>query len=277
MAETEAEADGERREHPVPEERTRQHALTLREFARQSETFENSALNGAFTRHLERLADFTGAGPEDVCLDSACGTGIVARALAARTRHVTALDLTPEMLASGKAEADGLGLRNLVFQRGEAERLPFLDGSFTLVVSRYALHHVPEPGRVAAELVRVCRRGSRVVVADMVLDPTAPGEPDLWERLRDPSHGTLLTADRIEELLAAAGGTPERREVFDMPRPLLPWLEQARTPSAAAERITRALEAELAGDGEATGLRPLRVEGALWFTQTLAHVAVTVA
>ncbi|MFF7976618.1 methyltransferase domain-containing protein [Streptomyces sp. NPDC007905] len=113
-----------------------------------------------------------------VCLDAACGTGIVARALAPRVRHVTALDTTPEMLAQGKGQADAEGVANLVFQKGDAAALPFLDGSFPLVVSRFSLHHVASPQGVAAELVRVCRPGGRVVVADMVARPDLPGYAD---------------------------------------------------------------------------------------------------
>src|SRR5690348_16083289 len=99
------------------------HGLILREFARQARTFEDPRLNAAFTLQLRRLVDFAQPVPQDVCLDVACGTGLVARALAVRTRHVTAFDTTPEMLATGKAQADGEGVSNVVFQRGDAARL----------------------------------------------------------------------------------------------------------------------------------------------------------
>ncbi|WP_406045053.1 class I SAM-dependent methyltransferase [Micromonospora sp. NBC_00898] len=137
------------------------HELIRQEVARQAGAFEDPRLNDAFTRHPQRPVDFAQPSPEDVCLDVACGTGLVARALAARTRHVTALDATPEMLATGKARADVEGVSNVVFQRGDAARLPFLDGSFSLVVSRFSLHHVAEPDRVAVKMVRVCRAGGR--------------------------------------------------------------------------------------------------------------------
>ncbi|MEU4427794.1 methyltransferase domain-containing protein [Actinoplanes sp. NPDC024001] len=138
--------------------------LIRQEFARQAGTFEDARLNTAFTSHLERLVDFTEPAADDVCLDVACGTGLVARALAARTRHVTALDLTPEMLATGKASADADGVRNVVFQEGDATRLPFLDASFSLVVSRFSLHQADEPQRLVAEMRRVCRPDGRVRV-----------------------------------------------------------------------------------------------------------------
>jgi SAM-dependent methyltransferase len=248
--------------------------LILREFARQAGTFEDARLNAAFTRHLGRLVDFARPDPADVCLDSACGTGLVARALAGRTRHVTALDLTPEMLATGKARADAEGVSNVVFQHGDATRLPFLDGSFTLVISRFSLHQVAEPAKVATELVRVCRPGGRVVVADLVVNPAVPGDPDRIERLRDPSHGAMLTVQAIEGLLTSAGADLEASDVFDVERPVAAWLEQARTPGDVGGRIEAELRQDLGG-GPPTGMRPLMVGDDLWFTQTWAHVSVT--
>lgn len=238
---------------------------TRREFARQAVTFEDSRLNGAFTGRLRELGDFADPRPHDVCLEVACGTGLVARALARRTRHVTALDATPEMLAAGKLQADAEGARNVVFQQGDAGRLPFLDDSFSLVITRFSLHHMASPQTVVRELLRVCRPDGRVVVADMVVRPEWGGDPDRLERLRDPSHGTTLTAERIAELLASAGAEVAPAQVTDVERPLGPWLEQARTPDEDARRIERELRAELAG-GPATGLRPLTVDGELWFT-----------
>ncbi len=251
------------------------HDLIRREFARQAGSFEDARLNGAFTRHLQRLVDFARPDPEDVCLDVACGTGLVARALAVRARHVTALDATPEMLETGKARADAEGVSNVVFQRGDAARLPFLDGSFSLVISRFSLHHVAEPDKVAAEMVRVCRAGGRVVVADMVIKPELPGDPDRVERLRDPSHGAMLGADAIVRLLTSAGAAVETSDVFDVERPLRPWLEQAGTAGDVARQIEQELSEELSGRAP-TGLRPLTVDDELWFTQTWAHISVTV-
>ncbi|WP_328472517.1 methyltransferase domain-containing protein [Actinoplanes sp. NBC_00393] len=241
--------------------------LIKREFARQAGTFEDARLNTAFTSHLARLVEFAEPVAGDVCLDVACGTGLVARALAERTRHVTALDLTPEMLATGKAGADAEGVRNVVFQQGDATRLPFLDASFSLVISRFSLHQVAEPALVAAEMARVCRPGGRVVIADLVRDPELPGDPDRVERLRDPSHGTMQTVAAIEALLPNVTAA----ESFDVQRPLDVWLQQSRTPAEVAAQIEGELRDELGG-GPPTGMRPLLVDGALWFTQTWAHL-----
>lgn len=246
--------------------------LIRREFARQAETFEDVRLNEALTRHLDRLIDFAAPDAGDVCLDVACGTGLVARALAARVRHVTALDMTPEMLAAGKTAAGDVA--NIVFQEGDAGRMPFLDASFSLVVTRFSVHQAAEPEKILTEMVRVCRPGGRVVVADLVRTPGLRGDPDRVERLRDPSHGTMRTVTEIERVLVAAGARLVAAEVFDVERPLSVWLGQSRTPAEVAGAITAELRAELSG-GEPTGMRPLLRDGDLWFTQNWAHVTAT--
>jgi ubiquinone/menaquinone biosynthesis C-methylase UbiE len=243
------------------------------EFARQASTFEDVRLNTAFTSRLRELVEFAAPTPHDVGVDVACGTGLVARALAPQVRHVTAIDITPEMLATGKRQADTEGLSQLVFQAGDAMALPFVDASFSLVVTRFSLHQVTTPELLVAELARVCRPApqGRVVIADLVRRPDQPGDPDRIERLRDPSHGMMLTVDAIVGLLAEHGRKVEKTDVFDVRRPLRQWVEQARTPDAAVALIEQELTAELAG-GPATGMRPELVTGELWFTQTWAHV-----
>ncbi|WP_019634679.1 class I SAM-dependent methyltransferase [Actinomadura atramentaria] len=247
------------------------------EFTKQAVTFADPKLNIAFVRHLDRLLAF--ADPEldleDVVLEVAAGTGIVARALAPRVRHVTALDLTPAMLAQGKADADRDGRTNVTFTRGDATALPYLDRSFTLVVTRFSTHQVADPAAMIAEMARVGRPGAALIIADIVRPAGLDGDPDRIERLRDPSHGTLLTEERVAELVAASGAEVKRTERFDVVRPLETWLASARTPDDAAARIRAELAAELDG-GPATGMRPVRQDGEIHFTHTYLHLQAIV-
>jgi ubiquinone/menaquinone biosynthesis C-methylase UbiE len=227
------------------------------------------------TEALGRLMDF--AEPEldqeDIVLEVACWTGLVARAIGRRVRHVTAIDASTAMLEEGKRRADRDGITNVTFARGDASDLPYLARSFSLVVTRFSLHHFGDPLGALREMVRVSRPGAGLILVDIVR-PEGPGDPDEIERLRDPSHAALLTADQIGELLAEAGAEEKRRESFEVVRPVGQWLEQSRTPPDAAERIRAELTAELAG-GPPTGLRPELVGGELSFTHSHVFLAAT--
>lgn len=72
------------------------------------------------------------------------------------------------MLAEGKRAADHTGLMNVTFAHGDATALPYLDRSFTLVVTRFSLHQVADPEAVVKEMVRVSRPGAALIIADLV-------------------------------------------------------------------------------------------------------------
>lgn len=249
------------------------HEKIVQEFTKQADTFADPKLNRAFTGRLTQLVEFIEPelDPDDVCLEVACGTGLVARALSRRVRHVTALDTTPAMLEQGKREADRDAVTNVTFALGDAAALPYLDRSFTLAVTRFSLHHVEEPLCVLREMVRVSRPGAGLIIADIVRTG-APGDPDRIERLRDPSHAAMLSAGEIADLVAEAGAEVKRSETFEVVRPLEPWLAQSCTPEDVAAQIRAELRAELGG-GPVTGMRPALVDGELCFTHAHAYVA----
>jgi ubiquinone/menaquinone biosynthesis C-methylase UbiE len=244
-----------------------------REFTKQAQTFEDASLNTALTSGLDWLVESLAPEPLHLVLDVAAGTGHVARALAPLARQVVAVDLTRAMLEQGRAQARRAGLDNILFQEGDASALPYLDESFDLVVTRFSLHHFQDPEIPLAELVRVCRKGGRVGVADVVADddPRVAERQDRIERLRDPSHTRMLTLDALGRLLERLGAPVLRRSSRQVVRPVRPWLDQARTDDAAARTIAQELEAELAG-GASTGLRPQLRDGELHFAQTWAVV-----
>jgi SAM-dependent methyltransferase len=166
------------------------------------------------------------------------------------------------MLEQGAREAAKAGIANVVFVKGDAAALPFLDGAFDVVVSRFAVHHFEQP-RVQLAEMRRCTRG-RLAVADLIADPQAADTQNHLERLRDPSHAALLTLDELADLIRT-----KDIEVRDVERPLEPWLEQTQTPGPAADEIRAALRAEIEG-GPATGFRPRERDGELHFIHSMA-------
>ena len=98
-------------------------------------------------------------------LDVACGTGNLAVPAARRGAVVTGVDIAPNLLEQARkwAEVENLEIQ---FDEGDAENLPYGDASFDTVVSMFGAMFAPRPERVAAELIRVCRPGGRVAMAN---------------------------------------------------------------------------------------------------------------
>src|SRR5262245_32717288 len=143
-----------------------QRRLILDQFTRQAVPF--AAMPAHSNDEANRLLlDLAGVGPADMVLDVACGPGLVACALAGVARHVTGIDLTPAMIEQAQARQRSMGLTNLTWVGGDVVPLPFADASFSVVVTRYSVHHFLDPRAVLAEMVRVCSPGGRVAVIDV--------------------------------------------------------------------------------------------------------------
>ena len=110
---------------------------------------------------LERLA----VAPGTRMLDVACGAGQIALPAARAGVRVTGIDIAANLIEQARAGAKAEAL-DIHFDEGDAEALTFDDASFDLVVSLIGAMFAPRPERVAAELVRVCRPGGRIVMAN---------------------------------------------------------------------------------------------------------------
>src|SRR5580658_2777937 len=98
-------------------------------------------------------------------LDVAAGNGNVSLAAARRWCDVVSTDYVPSLLERGRARATANGL-TIEFKEADAEALPFADGSFDVVVSTFGVMFTPNQERAAAELLRVCRSGGRIGLAN---------------------------------------------------------------------------------------------------------------
>ncbi len=210
---------------------------------------------------LSRLVAFAGAGPDDTVLDVACGPGLVVCAFAAVVRHATGIDLTPAMLEQARALQRERGLANVTWQLGDAGTLPFPDGAFTIVVSRFALHHMLHPRAVVAEMVRVCAPGGTVVINDLSGsdDPVKAAAFHAMEILRDPSHARSLPLSELRALFTGAG-LPEPAVELDRNKIELEGLLERSFPAPGdGDEIRAMFEASLADD--ALGMKTYRKDG----------------
>src|SRR5688572_30720049 len=124
---------------------------------------------GHFARYLEpgalEFLDRLAARPGIRMLDVACGAGQIAIPAARAGVDVTGVDIASNLIEQARARSQSENLK-VRFEEGDAEALPFGDAEFELVTSLIGAMFAPRPDRVASELVRVCKPGGRIVMAN---------------------------------------------------------------------------------------------------------------
>ncbi|MFN0194808.1 MAG: class I SAM-dependent methyltransferase [Aestuariivirga sp.] len=117
----------------------------------------------------ENLAEAMDMPPGARVLDVAAGNGNVSLAMARRLGRVTSTDYVPELLEKGRRRAEAEDL-NMMFETADAEALPFADGAFDAVVSTFGVMFAPDQKTAAAEMIRVCRSGGKIGMANWMPD-----------------------------------------------------------------------------------------------------------
>lgn len=197
----------------------------------------------------EQLCDAIDLHPGERVLDVAAGTGNAALAAARRSCDVTASDYVSALLerASERAAAERL---TIAVQEADAEALPFPDGAFDVVLSVLGVMFTPSQERSAGELLRVCRPGGRIGLANWTPDgfvgqmfktigrhvapPTGLKPPPLWgteERLRELFGDAVSSLRVVRRHHAFRYRTPEH------------WLEEFRTCYGPMVKAFEALDA----------------------------------
>jgi ubiquinone/menaquinone biosynthesis C-methylase UbiE len=118
----------------------------------------------------EELCEAADIFPGERVLDVACGSGNTAMAAARRSwAKVIGIDYVPELIARARERA-AVEQLEIEFIEGDAESLPFEDGSFDVVMSTFGAMFAPNQPRAAAELLRVCSPGGRIAMANWTPD-----------------------------------------------------------------------------------------------------------
>jgi len=107
--------------------------------------------------------------PGERILDLATGTGWTSRLVARRGATVVGADIATDLLAAARASAAAANLP-IEYQVGDAENLPFEDGSFDAVISTCGIMFASRPQAAARELARVCRKGGRIALTTWLTD-----------------------------------------------------------------------------------------------------------
>jgi ubiquinone/menaquinone biosynthesis C-methylase UbiE len=181
-------------------------------------------------------------------------------------------DLTPAKIARAQEIQRERKLANLSWQLGDVLPLPYPDASFSLVISRYAFHHLLDPRAVFAEMVRVCARGEgKVLVADVAMPPEKRQAFDRVEKLRDPSHIRNLTPVELLQMAASLDLRDIKTQFFKTERNLEVHLQASFPNPGDKEKIRKIFREDIGKDDLGVGAH--RRDGEIYFAYPIMVLA----
>jgi SAM-dependent methyltransferase len=218
---------------------------------------------GADLAELVRAAEPTG---QELALDLGTAAGHTALALAPHVKAVTGVDLAPEMLEQAQTLARERGVGNVRFEQADVEHLPYPDGSFDLVATRFSGHHWTNTAGALTQVARILRPGGRFILVDTV----GPTDPEVdrfiltFERLRDPSHHRSLSPAEWLTQVSAIGLKGEIVEEWGLELDFEDWVSRMRTPPDAVATLRNMLES--APEPVLQAYNPIWRDGRRFFT-----------
>ena len=145
---------------------------------------------------LQKIIELASPQIDWYALDIATAAGHTALTVAPYVKHVTATDLTPEMIPLAQKSAQERGISNITVEIADGENLQYEDDSFHLVTCRIAPHHFGDIPAFVSETHRVLKETGLLVVVDNIVPPGEAGKfVNVFEKRRDPSHQRCLTLD----------------------------------------------------------------------------------
>ncbi len=158
----------------------------------------------------ELLCEAVDLRPGEKVLDVATGSGNTALAAARRFGETTGIDYVPALLERARERAAAERLE-VVFREGDAESIPFPNASFDVVLSTVGVMFAPDQEKAAGELLRVCRPGGKIGLANWTPDGFAGELGSLFGGYLPPSPGLKPpalwgTEERLRELLGGGVG-----------------------------------------------------------------------
>ena len=207
-------------------------------FGNVAANYRKSAVHSAGI-DLDLMVRDSGVSPDSLVLDAGCGAGHTAMAFAPHVRRVIACDFTESMLEQVMTLAHERGIGNVETKLADVEALPYPDGHFDTVASRYSAHHWLRPERALSEFARVLKRDGALIMSDIMASENYALDTFLQsiELLRDPSHVRDYRISEWQAMMTAAGLQSEIIHRFELQLYFGTWTTRMATPAQNADMI----------------------------------------
>jgi len=172
-------------------------------------------------------------------LDIGCGAGHVSYAVAPVAKQVIAYDLSEKMLTVVANSAKERQLLNIKMQQGIAEKLPFENNAFDMVVTRFSAHHWSDVPAALAEIHRVLTPKGVAVIVDIVAPEIVLNDTILQtaELLRDASHVRDYSVSEWQSMFNAAGFKVDHKDNWKLVMIFEEWIKRMQTPKVRVDAI----------------------------------------
>lgn len=194
-----------------------------KQFGIRSKNWHQSAVwianEGLLSEHVKHLQLDSEARMLDVC----CGSGVVGASFKDKVKTMIGLDITPEMIDLARTRLDQVN-------QGTVYDLPFLEGSFDLVVNREVLHLLPNPERPVSEIYRVLKPGGQFIVGQIL--PFGPEDAAWMYRIfkkKQPLIFNMFQEDDFRTLLLGAGFVDLQMTEYNLWESIDVWIDTHET------------------------------------------------
>jgi ubiquinone/menaquinone biosynthesis C-methylase UbiE len=249
----------------MSQEEQNQRELIMDQFTKQADSFAARAASEPFNQvSIDLLLQRVSLNGKESVLDVACGPGLLALGLAPKVKKVTGIDLVPAMLEKARAFQEERGVDNAEWVLGDVNRLPFQDLQFHGVVSRFSLHHNPDPAHMVDEMIRVAKKKGWICVIDIAPSEDKAEAFNHFEKLRDPSHARALSVPELKALARGAGLKNISLDFCSLERELESQLAASFPLPGNLEKIRQLFEEDPLSDKMGVQIR--RVNGSIYYS-----------